>query len=78
MNALHLCNAWRMLFQPRQVLDFVGWAGICRVVGAPRVRLRAVRRRYDPDSRRGNGGGHFSFFECAMRSTVRDDQAWTL
>ena len=33
-------------------------AGIFRVVGAPRVRFRAVRRHYDPDSLRGNSGGH--------------------
>jgi len=33
-------------------------AGIFRLVGAPRVRFRAVRRHYDPDSLRGNSSGH--------------------
>ena len=34
------------------------FAGIFRVVGPPVVRFRAVRRHYDPDSLRGNSGGH--------------------
>ena len=34
------------------------FAEIVRVVGVPRVRFRAVRRHYDPDSLRGNGSGH--------------------
>ena len=34
------------------------FAGIFRIVGAPRVRFRIVRRHYGPDSLRGNSSGH--------------------
>ena len=34
------------------------FAGIFRVVGAPRVRFSAVRRHYGPDLLRGNSSGH--------------------